>query len=70
MAEDEIKPGDVVELKSGGPPMTIERESATDPGAYLCTWFDGANRMAEFFKAAALKKHEGPGGPRNVSFSR
>jgi len=33
----ELKPGDTVELKSGGPPMTIKCQ--TDTGEFWCEWF-------------------------------
>lgn len=36
MDESELKPGDVVCIKSGGPPMTIE--SIADVRA-VCVWF-------------------------------
>jgi uncharacterized protein YodC (DUF2158 family) len=52
------KQGDVVELKSGGPKMTIERIERTDFGIEaLCSWFlgDGEIRQAKFFDEA-LKK--------------
>jgi uncharacterized protein YodC (DUF2158 family) len=52
------KQGDVVELKSGGPRMTIERIERTDFGIEaLCSWFlgDGEIRQAKFFDEA-LKK--------------
>ncbi|WP_408904202.1 YodC family protein [Pararoseomonas sp. SCSIO 73927] len=51
-----FKNGDVVQMKSGGPPMTIE----SSPGEYLpsraenatkykCVWFKGATRdQSEF----------------------
>jgi len=35
---DEFKPGDIVRLKSGGPPMTIESLDKKD--GFLCLWFD------------------------------
>lgn len=48
---DAFKHGDIVQLRSGGPPMTIDRlpgevgeffsQSKTD---YHCTWFKGATR--------------------------
>jgi uncharacterized protein YodC (DUF2158 family) len=69
MAED-FKPGDVVELKSGGPPMTIERQAPSAGEGWACTWFDGAKKEGAIFRADALKKHESPGGPRNISFGR
>ena len=50
---DEIKVGDVVKLKSGGPPMTVEGVGAT--GGLNCAWFDGADRKEGYFAAGALE---------------
>jgi uncharacterized protein YodC (DUF2158 family) len=35
--------GDVVQLKAGGPMMTVERATNRADGVFLvvCTWFDG-----------------------------
>jgi uncharacterized protein YodC (DUF2158 family) len=44
MSEDfEIKVGDVVALKSGGPPMTVVRllPKAEDGPSAKCVWFQG-----------------------------
>ncbi|CAO3453251.1 hypothetical protein [Azospirillum argentinense] len=65
MAE-EFKPGDVVQLKSGGPKMTVQSagESAMTgiPFAY-CSWFDKAgNRKTEEFAPASLVKVGDDGG--------
>lgn len=35
---DKFKPGDVVQLKSGGPLMTVM--GRTQYGVYACEWFD------------------------------
>lgn len=57
MAEHEFKPGDLVQLKSGGPVMTYEDEGAMIGGA-LCVWFDGKELKRERFDYAALKRAE------------
>ena len=41
MAEHKIVPGDVVQLKSGGPHMTV---NSIDGNIY-CTWFDDKNNL-------------------------
>jgi uncharacterized protein YodC (DUF2158 family) len=58
----EIKKGDIVKLKSGGPKMTAEAFK-WDPfaGKYneseiLCTWFKGEERFSEYFNVSALVK--------------
>jgi uncharacterized protein YodC (DUF2158 family) len=57
---NEFKVGDTVQLKSGGPPMTITEvndEEAT------CVWFDRGEGKANAFVMAALQpwKGQGPG---------
>jgi uncharacterized protein YodC (DUF2158 family) len=43
-----LKVGDIVELKSGGPAMTVHEVSGT---VITCTWFDEAKQfMALIFK--------------------
>ena len=37
-----MNPGDVVRLKSGGPPMTVV---VVDGSYATCTWFDEANKL-------------------------
>lgn len=46
--------GDVVQLKSGGPSMTIDsHDDATDE--YVCSWFDKSERMQARFQEPVLK---------------
>lgn len=49
-----FKVGDIVQLKSGGPAMTV-----TDPSAYggniATTWFAGANKKNGAFPAESLE---------------
>jgi len=57
----EIKKGDVVQLKSGGPIMTVENigdysgGAGPENGAY-CQWFDGKKPMSKLFDVEVLKK--------------
>jgi uncharacterized protein YodC (DUF2158 family) len=48
-----IKAGDVVQLKSGGPKMTVDW---VDPetNTTLCTWFEGAKRNEAPFSTTSL----------------
>jgi len=54
---DDLKAGDVVKLKSGGPEMTIE-----NLGTYSevlkadCTWFATMERRSDLFAVVALKR--------------
>ena len=45
---DNLKIGDVVQLKSGGPRMTVTHEMPG--GALNCVWFDGDNYKNYTFK--------------------
>jgi uncharacterized protein YodC (DUF2158 family) len=59
---DGFEVGDIVQLKSGGPAMTIERFDTIggQPSAW-CTWFDGTRRIDQDFVLAALQKVTSPG---------
>lgn len=61
MSDCKFKPGDVVQLKSGGALMTVaEAVSSLDGGLYRCTWDSGrGNIKSDHFPAAILKLNEG-----------
>jgi uncharacterized protein YodC (DUF2158 family) len=58
MAKAPFKVGDVVRLKSGGPPMTVTSiESGENEGGHLvfCIWFNSkGNEKSGHYPAAAL----------------
>jgi len=56
MANDAIKDGDIVQLKSGGPKMTVNGKGTTS-GHVWCTWFDkeGKPQSGEFNPIALIK---------------
>lgn len=58
MAEKLYKSGDLVELVSGGPVMTVETHHfmTGDGTSYRCSWFAGAKHNKELFAEAALKR--------------
>ena len=56
--ENPWKPGDIVQLKSGGPQMTVAGEDQL--GMVICEWFVGPNANSKSFNAAVLKKYEPP----------
>ena len=61
---DDIKKGDIVRLKSGGPAMTVQEVGDygyISDGA-RCVWFDGKTRLQEVFDRATLEKDDDCGG--------
>jgi uncharacterized protein YodC (DUF2158 family) len=55
---DELKIGDVVQLKSGGQTMTIEHIGQYPMKTGLsakCVWFDGKKACSELFGLATLE---------------
>lgn len=55
MAEN-FQPGDVVQLKSGGPAMTV---TALDSEEAKCEWFDDKNQPhRRLFALSSLTKYE------------
>jgi len=56
--------GDVVELKSGGPKMTVEgfkwnpASGKYNTESVQCTWFKNEDRVSEYFNENALKKSD------------
>lgn len=58
----QFKIGDVVILKSGGPPMTVHNVGdylATQPEkGLLCVWFDGNKKVEEVFHPNAVETYD------------
>jgi uncharacterized protein YodC (DUF2158 family) len=54
---EEIKLGDTVQLKSGGPVMTVGAQAAGTSG-YSCLWFHGNELKHGVFRLEQLKKAE------------
>ena len=50
---EEIRPGDVVQLRSGGQKMTVE--SLDEDGAF-CVWFDQSTKKSDMFDIGTLKR--------------
>ncbi len=50
-----FKKGDVVQLKSGGPKMTIEDQGSSGFG-WICKWFVNEEVKTEYFDEEALRK--------------
>ena len=59
MTDQKFKVGDVVQLKSGGPTMTVTDVAGTD--AVSCVWFDSNNKETSGkYPEAALNIYKGP----------
>lgn len=73
MAGERITAGDVVQLRSGGPPMTVDSiPEGADYG--ICSWFIGAKAEQSTFPLISLRRADSdppnPGlGPSRVSVS-
>lgn len=50
---EDYKVGDIVQLKSGGPKMTINGNKSSG-GHYYCTWFAGSKLESGCFAAGML----------------
>jgi uncharacterized protein YodC (DUF2158 family) len=55
---EQLQVGDIVQLKSGGPKMTIEKISNYASGQVMarCAWFIQDNQKAEVFALTSLQK--------------
>jgi uncharacterized protein YodC (DUF2158 family) len=49
-----FKKGDVVRLKSGGPKMTVQDQTAK-VGHLVCQWFEGAKLLQGVFDEESLE---------------
>lgn len=54
--------GDVVQLKSGGPRMTVTRK--TEGNQYRCDWFEGLTKQYAVFPEDALEPADSDEGGR------
>jgi uncharacterized protein YodC (DUF2158 family) len=52
-----FKVGDEVQLKTGGPPMTVENVNS---GNVSCIWFHGGEAKCQTFPAATLVRYTRP----------
>jgi uncharacterized protein YodC (DUF2158 family) len=56
VADEQIKPGDIVSLRSGGPRMTV---ATVDAQSAFCEWFtDDQQPQSRSFALASLKLDE------------
>lgn len=70
----QFNPGDTVQLKSGGPVMTVVKFGKFTMGAvegYQCRWFDEKNKLTEaVFTEAELKPYVKPTARASVLTTR
>jgi uncharacterized protein YodC (DUF2158 family) len=65
-AQNLFKHGDIVVLKSGGPPMTVDRVPGQNIGygspqeGYRCEWFKGATAAHGTYGEHLLEKYVPP----------
>ena len=60
----DFKTGDVVELKSRGPAMTVEFiEDVDGVNLVTCSWFEGEKYNKKSFSAESLQKPKPPSKP-------
>lgn len=50
--------GDVVQMKSGGPKMTVE---GYEDGLVVCVWFEEKNKKTGAFKEGTIQTYIRPG---------
>lgn len=59
-----FNPGDIVQLKSGGPAMTVSAiNTSYDSGefkGYYCEWFKGASKERAHFEEDTLQTYIAP----------
>lgn len=57
-----FSPGDLVQLKSGGPPMTVSKITGDDyvETGYRCEWFRGAAKENSHFYEHTLQAYVAP----------
>lgn len=61
MAEQKFNIGDVVELKSGGPQMTVRGYEPADSQEITCEWFDKDRKLcSKSFHQDTLQKYIAP----------
>ena len=63
--------GDIVRLKSGGPPMTVKEigEYVGSPEGASCVWFDGRKQHAAVFDVATLEYADNSGQSKKASMT-
>lgn len=55
---DKFKSGDAVQLKSGGPKMTVSGKNRLHPNLYDCKWFAGSKLNEGRFGEEELQAYQ------------
>lgn len=59
MNQQAFNPGDVVQLKSGGPPMTVDQiDDFQGEIGVKCIWFEAKARKESVFPPHTLRRYE------------
>ena len=61
--DQKFKPGDLVQLKSGGPKMTVEildKSRDQEANIAICVWFVGSTLKRETFFENVIKPYKSP----------
>jgi uncharacterized protein YodC (DUF2158 family) len=61
---DKFKSGDAVQLKSGGPKMTVSGLAEFRPGHYKCKWFAGSKLSDGTFNEDEIQLYQEEGGKK------
>lgn len=56
--QKKFKVGDLVQLKSGGPVMTVSKVPESSIDLYTCQWFAGAKLSQGYFREDELQSPE------------
>lgn len=66
--EQKFKPGDIVQLKSGGPSMTVRAYEPTDGDEVTCGWFEGNTLYEKAFHQDMLNNYQEISSERPIIF--
>ena len=64
---DDFKPGELVQLKSGGPIMTVDwvgEDAMTHYPSVACVWIEGNKKYGEKFSPHILEHYKPPSSVR------
>lgn len=53
---EELKVGDIVQLRSGGPEMIVQAVPVSPIDKYRCQWFVGAKPQVGYFRTETLMR--------------